>query len=512
MNWSASLSQFGYSSSVVIKDGSKDGDDPWAKLARENRAAATGEHAANLELGDTGRWLVAPDSAEENTGPSTEILQLVTLSLEAAPERADLWMMRFDVQKTLGLKREFASAMVEAWRNPRLYREMNWPVVRALWDELAPGEPLPEGVKLPPDGATASGATPASPHPATTPSARSGGRTRRFADLAAQIAGRELAVLSKAYAALQARPGFMEECAKRVAPMLKRPTPLQGAEQLSKMNGGKGRILLKREDLRTVTPEEENATAQAFVALKLGRPTVITGNDVDGHSLALARVAAGFQLRSIVVVRPDDFQNKAQLMIQLREAGAQIEVMNGIGMIGNDPREAALRLWQKLIGSAHLALSLGTGPSPYPAMTHNFQSLLGRETDLQTRALGTERPRTLVAAVQSEADSIGFMLPQLGRREVELVYAEPDPGGVASWRPSARLRAYNGAIREHAWLKATGRITHVPIPDAQARLAQQQILAAEKINVSLEDARAIALVALLAQRDPKPRDFIVLVA
>lgn len=483
----------------------KDGDDPWAKLARANRAAMTGERPENAELGDTGRWLVAPDSAQENTGPSTEILQLVTASLEAAPERADLWMMRFEVQKTLGLKQEFATALAAGWRNPRLSRELNWTLIRAMWEELTHGEPVPEGIRLPEPPTSA-------PRSVTAPSAGAAGRSRRFSDLAVQIAGRELAVLAKAYAALQARPGFLEECARRVAPMLKRPTPLQIAEQLTRMAGGQGRILLKREDLRTVTPEEENATAQAFVAGKLGRATVITGNDVDAHSLALARVAGGFQLRCIVVVRPDDFDKKPQLMVHLREAGAQVEAMNGAGMLGNDPREAALRLWQRSIGSAHLALSLGTGPSPYPSMISNFQSLLGRETELQLRSFGNERPRTLVAAVQSEADSIGFMLPQLGRADIELVYAEPDPGGIASWRPSARLRAYNGAIREHAWLRATGRIQHIAIPDPQARAAQHQVLAADKINVSLEDARAVALAQLLAQRDPGPRDFVVLVA
>lgn len=486
--------------------GVNDDDDPWARLARQNRAASTGELAGNLELGDTGRWLVSPDSAEEANSPSTEILQLVTASLAAAPERADLWMMRFDVQRTLGLKREFAQAIVEGWKNPRLYRELNWPLIRTLWEELAPGEPVPEGIKLPEPPPTGAQRTvqPASAGPAA--------RNRRFSDLATQLAGRELAVLSKAYAALQQRPGFLEDYAKRVAPMLKRPTPLQNADQLSRMAGPHARIVLKREDLRGVTPEEEQATAQAYIATKLGRPNVITGNDVDAHSLALARVAPAFQLRCTVVVKPGDIARKPAFMENLRAAGAHIEEMPEAGMLGNDPREGALRLWQKQIGSAHLALSLGTGPSPYPSMIANFQSLLGREAELQMRALGAERPRTLVAAVESEADSIGFMLPQLGRTDIELVYAEPDPGGIASWRPSARLRAYNGAIREHSWLKGTGRIQHVPIPDAQARAAQQQILQAERINVSLEDARAVALASLLAQRSTVPRDFVVLVA
>lgn len=488
--------------------GIQDDEDPWARLERHSRAASAGVRAENVELGDTARWLRSPETAQEADGPNHEILELVSASLAAAPERVDLWMMRFDVQKSLGLKSEFAKAIVEGWKNPRLIQALNWPLIRALWEELAPGEPAPEGIKLPePQPAAVPAAAPAAPAAAAGPS----GRNLRFADLAAREAGRELAVLSKAFAALQSQPGFHEEFAQRIAPILKRPTPLQPAEALMRSLGGQARILLKREDLRRVTPEEENAAAQAYLATRLGRPNVITGNDVDAHSLALARIAPVFQLKCTIVVKPGELEQKPALREQLRAAGAHIEVMPQAGMPGADSREGALRLWRQQIGSAHLALSLGTGPSPYPTMTASFQSLLGRETELQLRELGGGRPRTLVAAVQSEADSIGFVLPQL-RRDVELVFAEPDPGGIASWRPSARLRAYNGAIREHAWLKATGRIQHIAIPDAQARAAQQQVLQAEKVNVGLEDARAVALATLLVQRDPRPRDFVVLVA
>ena len=156
-------------------------------------------------------------------------------------------------------------------------------------------------------------------------------------------------------------------------------------------------------------------------------------------------------------------------------------------------------------------LSFGTAPPPYPQMAATFQSLLGRETELQFRAVSaTERARTMSAAVESEADSLGFMLPQLGRKDVELIYVEPEPGGIESWRASARMRAYNGAIREHTLLFGTGRIEHVALGDATAQAARSR-LKTENIAVSLEDARAVALTLLMAQRDKVPRDFVVLV-
>jgi tryptophan synthase beta subunit len=223
-------------------------------------------------------------------------------------------------------------------------------------------------------------------------------------------------------------------------------------------------------------------------------------------------MAPRFRLKCKVVVRPGDLQAKPELMARLRARDVQIEPMPEAGMLSTDPREGAVRLWQKSGGASHLVLSLGTAPPPYPAMAATFQAMLGRETELQLLAqAGTERPRTMVAAVESEADSMGFILPQLGRKDVELVYAEPEPGGVASWRASTRLRAYNGAIREHTLLYGTGRIEHVALADATAHAARER-LRTENLDLSLEDARAVALTLILAQRDKQPRDFVVLVA
>lgn len=494
--------------------GPKEPEDAWERLARSNRAEHEGRNPGADEIGDTSR-LVSRDRTQatliEGHGPSSEILQLVTDSLAEAPERADLWMMRFEVQKTLGLKDAFAAALVEAWRHPRLNRQINWGLVRGMWEDLAPGDPVPENIRLP------APVTPAGPlsKPTTRPGAavtpQDAPRDRRFADLANRIASRELAVLAKAYAALQARPGFSADFARAVGPLIRRPTPLQFTEQLSRAAGGQARIFLKREDLRSIPPERENAVAQCWIASALGRPAVVTAADVDSHALAVAEAAAYFKLRCLVVLKPGDAGQKSSLVAQLHERGAEIEAMGGATT--GDPREGALRRWQAAKGQAHLVLSLGTGPNPYPAMINAFQALLGKETELQVRAQVLEgRERTMVAAVQSEADSIGFVLPQLNRDEVELVYAEPEPGGAASWRPSLRLQAYNGAVREHVWLRALGRIEHTAISDAQAQAAREQVRQMEKIELSFEDARAVALTLLLAQREGPPRDFIVLAA
>lgn len=486
-------------------------DDPWDRLTRNARAAQSGANPLNDEIGDTsmlvtGQFDVAGDAGQgTGTFERQEMLKLVEDSLAAAPDRGDLWMMRFEVQRALGMKQEFLAGLVQAWKNAAVFRQLDWPLLRSMWHEVAPGEPLPEVIRLPESAA--------GPRPVAVTTPAGTARIRRFADVAMKIAERELTVLGKAYAALSARPGFFEDFARKVMPLVKRPTPLQLSEKLSRAAGEHVRIYLKREDKRVMTAELDHAAAQCYIASLLGRSHVVTANDVDAHALAVAEMAPRFNLKTTVVVRPDDVREKAGLIDHLQSFGAIVEPMPESGMLGNDPREGAVRRWQKSAGATHLVLSLGTAPPPYPAMASAFQSLLGHETELQFRAQGGgERPRTMVAAVASEADSLGFVLPQLGRRDVELVYAEPEPGGVASWRASLRLRHYNGAIREHTLLFGTGRVEHVALSDATAQTMREQLSRDEALEVSLEDARAVALTQLLAQRDRAPRDYVVLVA
>jgi tryptophan synthase beta subunit len=445
---------------------------------------------------------------------STEFLQLLNESLKVAPERGDIWMMRFDAMRALGYRKEFAEALTQALASPTVKPQLDLNALRGMWGEIAPGEAFPGEPPRPAPTPAAPGARPAVPAASAATSTGSHGavRVRRFNDIAVKIAGPELAALARDYNTISIKPGFLEEFARKTGLLLKRPTPLEYSDTVSRWAGGGGlRVYLKREDRRGLPVEKEHAAAQCYIGAQLGRTAVVTGNDVDAHALAVAEVAPFFKLKCTVVVRPGDLQEKPELVARLKALGAQVEAMPAQGMLGTDPREGAVRIWQKAPQQLHLALSLGMAPAPYTAMANNFQAWLGRETDAQytTSASFLNRPRTMVAAVGSEADSIGFVLPFLNRRDIRVAYAEPEPGGRAAWRPSARLKAYNGQVREHSWLRGVGRIQHVPVPDADAERCRER-LAGEGIKASLEDARAIALTTLLGQGDPSPRDFVVL--
>jgi tryptophan synthase beta chain len=481
-------------------------DDPWSPVAkstidelRDRRTDLRTPATAAIEVGFA-------ESDAARTGVSTELVDLLTDSIGVSPERADLWMMRFEMYRSLGMKPEFHDAIVDAWTKPRVRRLLDWPTINALWDAVAPGEGLPSGVtpnlsEAPPPGATATGGVPAAPWQGN----------RRFADVAMQIAGAELNALSQAYGSMRAQAGFYSSFARHVAPILNRPSPLQLSGPLTHAFGGPARVWLKREDKLRHSPELGNAVAQCYLATLLGKSGIISGNDVDMHAVALATIGPRFNLEVTICVRAEDQQKRPEVVARLRALKANIVIAPTSGLITHDPREAALRYWQTA-QQLHLALSLGTGPRPYPTMVSDFQSLLGRETALQVRAqAGMSRPWNFVAAVNSEADSIGFMLPHLPIPQIPLYYAEPDRNSRVA-HASTRTRAYNGLRREHAWLKASGRIGYGFIPDEQAQAAQDQVKRLEGFAISLEDARAIAEAQRLALSSAKECEIVVLVA
>ena len=429
--------------------------------------------------------------------PSSAILSLLNESLSLSPDRRDLWMTRFDILRSLGHKPEFARAVTEASARPSVLRELDWQAVRRLWAEMSPDERFPGDAGEVPGGGQAQ------------PARRA--RVRRFNEIAMEIAGPQLSALAREWTSISAGHGFLEDFMHRTGLLLQRPTPLEFSPALSRHAGEGRRIYVKREDKRRVPAEAEHAAAQCYVASRLGKSGVVTGSDVDRHATETATAARFFRLSCTVIVRPEDFEAKPAFIAGLEALEADVVAVPPDGLLSRDPREGAVRVWLDKLASHQLVLSLGMAPAPYTAIANAFQSLLGREAEAQYQEMASEqgRLRTVVAAVASEADAIGFALPFLGRKEIPIAFAEPAPGGVKNWRTNRRLQAYNGQIREHSWLRGVGRIQHVAIADSDAE-SYHRYLKDEGVETGLEDARAIALTLMLSRNDPAPRDFLVL--
>ena len=207
---------------------------------------------------------------------------------------------------------------------------------------------------------------------------------------------------------------------------------------------------------------------------------------------------------------PEQIGNSA-LTAELEKRGAVLCSQEEFGQSGGDAREAALQLWLQQTDQAHLALSFGTGPHPYTRIVHDFQMLLGQETALQLRAQKSRwKKQIAIASAQSEADSIGFVLPFLRNQDMELMLAEVGEHERRA-ESSVRWANYQGAKREHNWLKATESITYIPISQTYAERAQNQLQELEGIAVSGPDSRAIALTIGLLEGGLTERDLVVLI-
>ena len=216
----------------------------------------------------------------------SEILDFVLLALDENPQRLDLWMMRFEIVRSLALKDSFIEAMQRAYGDTHIRRGLDWQSIRRMWDELAPNDPVPDGVKLPP-----------SP---VQQQANNAPLHRRFSDTASELAAEALQALAAEYIALRQQPDYFKQFARATREHLNRPTPLQRARKLEQQYEFDGRILLKREDGLKNSPEREYAVAQSHLAKALGRDKLICANEVDGFAFELARAANQFGLELTV--------------------------------------------------------------------------------------------------------------------------------------------------------------------------------------------------------------------
>lgn len=429
------------------------------------------------------------NTAEELAG---DIAALLWQTIERQPTRMDLWLMLFDVCRVQGNRELFRRAAKDA-RNQKITNEaMDWGAVGALWSAFnSENEPLDIVEEAP---APAVAATVQAPRQ----------QQRRLGDLALGAGNAPLARLAERYQEMRREPGFHDRLFAAIAPVLQRPSPLLRMPLAT--TGEQARVFLKREEARHTMPEFENAVMQAYIARQLQKGSLLCSNEFRQHSVAVAQVAAAQQMPCTIFVTRQDLKDDLALLTDLTSHGAHIEVTEE-----EDCRKAALQHWASVEETTHFIHSLGAGPHPYALLVNDFQSLLGRETLMQYRQRPDARQAipTLVAATQSRADSIGFMLPFLRQTAVNLVLVEPVAGSSETAAREAWSGSYRERRREQAWIKGTGRVSYPEVSAAEGASAQLMLRASLPLAIALDDARATAHAMRIAP-DLMGQDIIVL--
>ncbi len=347
--------------------------------------------------------------------------------------------------------------------------------------------------------------------------------------------------LASTYKKLEGNKAFWGEYESLSRDYSGRPTSLYEAEGLTKHCGG-ARILLKREDLaHTGAHKINNALGQGLLAKRMGKKRIIAETGAGQHGVATAAVCAKLGLDCIVYMGAEDIKRQALNVFRMKLMGAEVRAVESGNQTLKDAINEAIRDWVTNASSSHYLLGSVVGPSPYPGIVRDFQSIIGRETKEQIMRKEGRLPDCIVACVGGGSNAIGIFYPFLEDKSVRLIGVEAAGCGLDSGKHAATLadgsigvlhgaKSYlmqdsNGQVKEthsisagldypgvgpeHSYLKDIGRVEYDAVDDSQALEGFQLLCRTEGIMPALESAHAIYYAAKIAASLDKDKMVVV---
>ena len=340
--------------------------------------------------------------------------------------------------------------------------------------------------------------------------------------------------LEKAYRAAQADPAFAAEMAGYARDYIGRPSPLYFASRLSEHCGG-ARIFFKREELNhTGSHKINNCIGQILLARRMGKTRIIAETGAGQHGVAVATVAALFEMPCVVYMGDTDIARQAPNVFRMKLLGAEVRPVTSGSRTLKDAMNEALRDWVANVHDTFYIIGTVAGPHPYPEMVRDFQSVIGTEARDQILEREGRLPDTLVACVGGGSNAMGLFHAFLDDADVAMIGVEAAGRGIETGEHAASISAgqpgvlhgnrtyllqdddgqiteahsisagldYPGIGPEHAWLNDTGRVTYVAVRDDEALDAFQVCSKLEGIIPALEPAHALAHVLKMAPALP----------
>lgn len=232
--------------------------------------------------------------------------------------------------------------------------------------------------------------------------------------------------------------GFLREFEGLLRDFVGRPTPLVFAGNATRVLGG-AQIYVKLEGLAATGAHKiNNALGQGLLALRMGKRRVIAETGAGQHGVAVAAVCAKLGLACRVYMGELDMRRQKPNVFWMEQYGAEVvPVMAGSRTL-KDAVNEAFRDWSSWPEETFYILGSALGPSPYPDMVREFQSVIGREvrSQLEGRGLG---PHTLVACAGGGSNAIGFFSPFLEEASVRLVAVEAGGRGLGRGENAVRM-------------------------------------------------------------------------
>ncbi len=331
--------------------------------------------------------------------------------------------------------------------------------------------------------------------------------------------------LERAWLAACSDPEFGEELDALLRDYVGRPTPLYHARGLSELTGGE--VWLKREDLtHTGSHKINNALGQALLARRMEKPRAIAETGAGQHGVAAATACALLGLECVVYMGTEDMRRQEPNVQRMRLLGAEVVGVEAGARTLKEAVSAAIRDWVTNVESTHYIIGSCVGPAPYPALVRDLQRRIGDEARAELLERTGRLPDRAIACVGGGSNAIGTFIPFVEDAGVELIGVEAAGEGLETRRHSAPLTTgargvlhgamsavlqdeqgqileahsisagldYPGVGPEHAWLRDSGRVRYVAVPDGAALSAFRTVARAEGILPALESAHAVAWV------------------
>jgi len=320
-----------------------------------------------------------------------------------------------------------------------------------------------------------------------------------------------------------------------------RPTPLLYAANATRALGG-AHIWIKLEGLaHTGAHKINNAIGQALLAKRMGKTRIIAETGAGQHGVATAAVCARLGIPCRVYMGEVDMRRQRPNVFWMERYGAEVMPVKSGSATLKDAVNEALRDWAGSFATTHYLLGSALGPSPYPDMVREFQSIIGRELDGQLRQRGIECS-AMVACVGGGSNAVGFFAPWLDAKAPELIGVEAGGRGAGRGEHAARMNGrgkvgivqgykslfladddgqllathsisagldYPGIGPQLAHYGETGRIRFTTSSDDEALKAVDFFARHEGLVFALESAHAAAAVMRAAKDYPKEGTIVV---
>ena len=347
--------------------------------------------------------------------------------------------------------------------------------------------------------------------------------------------------LEEAYERYKNDPEFIEELDTLARDFVGRPTPLMFAERLTRKWGG-ANVWFKREDLaHTGAHKINNTLGQILLADRMGKRRIIAETGAGQHGVATATVAALYGKECVVHMGEEDTRRQRLNVVRMKLLGAEVvPVLSGSRTL-KDAVNEAIRDWVTNVEDTHYIIGSVVGPSPYPRIVRDFQTVIGRQIEAQSQERFGGDPDAIVACVGAGSNAIGAFYPFVGREGVRLVGVEAAGRGLSTGEHGAslaegKLGVLHGALSyvlqtqcgqireahsisagldypatgpEHAHLKDEGLAEYASVTDEEALRAFTLFSQLEGIIPALESAHAIFYAEKVAKEIGPGKNLIV---